>query len=191
MMRNTFILVSLLHYSFLMYFPLTKKDIELNNDDLCYYKETEGKEYVKPCNKGYNCSQISTKSGICFENKPIFKKYKEVCNESDCHSGLICGEEKLCILKGNSPYIVEDKFSKIKYYYCPDDKTPKETECVSQSGNVDKCPDENGGIVYFKYLKVCGEYIEDNKSALSEFGEIEDNKKFKDVLACKSGFALF
>lgn len=201
-MRNTFILVSLLSYSFLIYLPLDEKKIGLNSDDLCYYEDGD-KQYVKPCNEGYSCNIISDKnnkkSGICLEYKPRFKKYKEKCNQnSDCYPGLKCDDKNECVQENNEiPYIYTDKVSEKKYYYCPDDRIPiNETLCQTKDTDEtkkDKCPiNENMTSFSYDYLNICGELNEEKTLASnSGFGIVDDGKYVGDILACKSGFALF
>ena len=198
MMRNTFIFVSLLSYSFLMYFPLDKNEFGLNNDDLCYYKEGNNKIYVKACREGYFCSlDKAQENGICLEYKPNIKRYKEKCNQdSDCYSGLKC-DENVCVLEGNqTPYEHKDEVSGKKYYYCPNNTILNDqNNCISIINNdamKDKCylDSDKKGLSY-DYLKVCGEYNEDQKLAsISDFEKVDDGKIVGDVLACKSGFAL-
>jgi len=197
MLRNTLILITLFSYSFLMYFPLNKKEIGLNNDDLCYYKDGTDTKYVKPCNEGYYCNLINEESGICLEYKPGFKKYKEKCNQdSDCYPSLKC-ENNLCVEKENdSVHQYDDKVSNKTYYYCPDNLIPtNQTHCLTKidETNKDKCPiDTNMKTFSYDYLKICGEIDIDKKYASnSNFGIVDDNKFVGDVLACKSGFALF
>ena len=55
MFKNTVVLICLFSYSFLFYFPLSEKELDFKNDDLCYYSEEVDKEYVKACDKGYYC----------------------------------------------------------------------------------------------------------------------------------------
>jgi len=193
MIRNTFILVSLLSYSILMYFPLNKKEIDLNNDDLCYYKENDNKKYVKACNEGYYCKILdkNENKGICLEYNPIVKNYKEECIEdSQCFSDLKCINNK-CVKGNDHPYVYKDKVSELKYYYCDDNDNIlyDHQACgkITQPETTkDKC------ILPYVYLKVCGELNEDHLSySNSDFGIVENNKFVGDVLACKSGFTLY
>ena len=200
MMRNTFILVSILSYSILIYFPLNKKEIGLNNDDLCHYIESNNKIYVKACNEGYFCNSIDNQdNGICLEYKSHFRKYKEKCNENlICYSGLKCDDKNECVHENNeNPYIYEDNVSGKKYYYCPDNTfLNKQKKCISISTNEemkDKCSlDSDMKGLSYEYLKVCGELNKDQTLAsISDFGKVDDGKIVGDVLACKSGFALY
>ena len=200
MMRNTFVLVSLLSYSILMYFPLDKKEIGLNNDDLCYYKESNDKIYVKACNEGYFCDSIDAQdNGICLEYKSHFRKYKEKCNENlICYSGLKCDDKNECVHENNeNPYMHKDNVSKKIYYYCPDNTILNDQKkCISISTNEemkDKCSlDSDMKFLSYEYLKVCGELNKDQTLAsISDFGKVDDGKIVGDVLACKSGFALY
>jgi hypothetical protein len=193
MMRNIFILVSILSYSILIYFPLNKKEIGLNNDDLCHYIENNDKVYVKACNEGYYCKSIEEKNikyGICLEYNPIVKDYKEKCKEdTECNPDLKC-INNICLKGNDEPYKYEDKVSKKLIYYCNDDDkiptTPNKCEKITPSETAeDKC------FLSYDFLKVCGELNDDQSYSNSYFGTVEDNKIVRDVLACKSGFTLF
>ena len=198
MMINTFVLVSLLSYSFLMYFPLDKKEIGLNNDDLCYYNDGNN-IYLKGCNEGYYCGNITIESGICLEFKSIIMKYKEKCNQNTiCDKNLECDDKNLCVINGNTPYIQEDKASNKKHYYCPDQQIPKnQSVCESLTDPMkDKCYFETNNTKFtcfsYDYLKVCGKLDIDKKISLnSDLGIYEDGEFVGDALACKSGFTLF
>jgi hypothetical protein len=200
MFQKTFILISLFSFSFLMYFPLSKKEIDLNTDDICYYSEDANKIYVKACDKGYYCNKNTTLSphfGICLENYSDLKKYKEECSQnSECYIGLQCSNEKHCINQNDKPYIYTDKASTKEYFYCPDNTFPKieansETKCTST--DKDKCfLTLDNKLVSSDYLKTCGEFSDDLQFvSTSDFGGVDDGKFVGDSLACKSGFALY
>ena len=201
MFQKPFILISLFSFSFLMLFPLSKKEIDLNTDDICYYSEGANKIYVKACDKGYYCNKDITslpKFGICLENYSDLKKYKEECSQnSECKIGLQCSNEKYCIINQNGePYICTDEASTKQYYYCPDNTFPKietNSEIKCSSTDKGKCfftPDDT--IVSSDYLKTCGEYSDDLQFvSTSDFGGVNDGKFVGDVLACNSGFALY
>ena len=206
MFQKTFILISLFSFSFsfLIYFPLSKKEIDLNTDDICYYSEDETKIYVKACDKGYYCNKkiLSTLPyphfGVCLENYPGLKKFKEECNQdSECYFGLQCSNEKHCIIKPDSyPYNYTDEASSKQYYFCSDNQFPQysgiEIKCEQKTEN-DKCflKSKNESISS-DYLKTCGAFNDKLDSvSTSGFGEVEDGKFVGDSLACKSGFALY
>lgn len=109
MLKKYFILISLFSFSLLMYFPLNKKEINLNTDDICYYSDLSNYNFVKACDKGYYCYKRTSSFptiGICLEYNPVFKKYKEECSQdSECGSDYKCSEEeKICTIKGNKAY---------------------------------------------------------------------------------------
>lgn len=202
MLKKTFVFISLLSHSFLLYFPLAKKEIGLDNDDICYLKE-QNIMYVKACDKGYYCHISTTNSeiGTCSEYEPFYKLYKEECSQDkECKTDLICSDEKVCSLKEEdnlSPYIYIDEVSdeKYKYYYCFDNTYQLILEnnvlkCKKSAENSDKCLYENKETYNSDYLKVCGEYSE-KKFSISEFAKIEDGKFVGDALACRSGFTLY
>ena len=58
----------------------------------------------------------------------------------------------------------------------------------------DKCFNDTEKDIYFSYnyLKICWKFDANNNiSSISDFGVLDDNTLVKDVLACKSGFALY
>ena len=205
MIKNTVVLVCLFSYSFLFYFPLSEKELDFKNDDLCYYSEEVDKKYVKACDKGYYCyKKKGTKLtiGICSEYKQGFKKYNEKCSQSsECYLGLKCIENLCIVEEGNSPYIYKDKFSDRHYYYCSNDTIPYKSTNDAICKNInqieemkDKCFHDIENDTYFSYdyLKVCGEFtVNNNISSMSDIGVLDDNTLVKDALACKSGFALY
>ena len=201
MFKKTFVLISLFSFSFLMYFPVVKKEIDLNTEDICYYSETANKDYVKNCDKGYYCYYISSNSypkiGICLEYKPGLKKYKEECSQdSECYFDLKCSDEKFCTVKDNELYTSQDKASKRQYYYCSDETFRVNTGLKCETKNEamkDTCFLEiNKESINSDYLKVCGAFSDNLDSvSTSYYGEIEDGKYVGDALACKSGFALY
>lgn len=203
MLQNTFVFVSLFSFSFLIYLPLNKKEIGLNNDEICYYSDSVD-EYVKACNKGYFCNK-NGKYGVCLEYIPAFKKYKEECNNNNiCDENLECNN-KICLGKeGETPYIHTDPFSNKTLYYCSDDKI-----AISDSDDISKNPlcknnDMNGNCYISSsgteksaapdYMKVCGIIKSSNQKitsiSIEDIGSIDDNNFVDDELACKSGFAL-
>ena len=202
MFKKIFILISLFSFSFLIYFPLNKKEIDLNTDNICYYSDDNVRKYVKACDKGYYCNIIINRVpsiGICLEYNPGFKKYNEECSQnSECYLGLKCSNENRCIVNQNDPpYNYKDPASKKKYYYCSNYTFPKQTNTngliCDNKIEKDKCVLEADQKSYSSdYLKVCGEFSEDFKSiSTSDFKEVDDGKFVGDSLACKSGFALY
>ena len=205
MPKNIFVLICLFSYSFLFYFPLAEKELDFKTDDLCYYSEEVDKEYVKACDKGYYCYKKKSTSvtiGICLEYKPGFKKYKEKCSQdSECYIGLKCIENLCIVEKDDRPYIYKDKFSGKQYYYCSNDTIPYKSgndiicKSINQNEELkDKCFHDTEKDIFFSYnyLKICGNFDANNNiSSISDFGVLDDNTLVKDVLACKSGFALY
>ena len=200
MLQNTFVFVSLFSFSFLIFLPLNKKEIGLNNEDICYYKN--GDEYVKACNKGFFCYE-SGNLGFCQEYIPAFKKYYEECNDSKiCDINLEC-TNKICLGKeGNVPYIYTDPFSEKKLYYCSDDKIAISEGNKLSTNPLCKNNDMNDKCYISSpekwadpgFMKVCGKMEFKNNIiysiSISDIGLIEDNNYVYDELACKSGFAL-
>ena len=102
----------------------------------------------------------------------------------------------MCVLNENNiPYKPKDKTSGKQYYFCHDDTIPNDRgECDSNKDLEGKCFFNNINNIFssYDYLKVCGELTEKNSKALiSEFGSVNDSIFVADVLACKSGFALY
>ena len=198
--KKTFFLITLFSYSFLeIYFPLIKKEIDLNIDNLCYYTDDGVKAYVKACDKGYYCPQrtiANHKIGICLEYNPGFKKYKEECSkDSECDVDLKC-IDKLCIVKeGEKPYIYTDKASEKDYFYCSDGANSNDSGGQTcQKSDKHECFKKTLGNKFYssEYLKVCGKFNDDKTIvSTSDIGELEDGSFVADALACKSGFTLY
>ena len=204
MFRNAFVLISLFSYSFLIYLPLNKIEIGLDNDDICHYLENSN-NYVKACDKGYYCNIDSSNIGICQEYKPAFKNYKEECKNGDiCSENLAC-INNICLGQENHhPYNHTDPFSRKTLYYCSDETIPILSDdsdqtntyplCKKNNDMKDKC--KNGQIEASPdYMKVCGKVEISNLNEItsissSEIGFYDDGTYVKDELACKSGFAL-
>lgn len=199
MFTKIFVLISLFSFSFLMYFPLSKKEIDLNTDDICYYSEDSNKEYVKACNKGYYCNKKKNNItfGICLEYNPGLKKYNEECSKnSECYIGLVCSNGKCVANKNSKPYNYTDDSSTKRYYYCSDNTFPTKINndiICDHKTEEDKCFLESKNTSFSSdYLKTCGLYSPDfNSVSTSEFGKVEDGNFVGDSLACKSGFALY
>ena len=197
--KKTFFLITLFSYSFLeIYFPLIKKEIDLNIDNLCYYTDDGVKAYVKACDKGYYCHQrtiiSNQKIGICLEYNPGFKKYKEECSkDSECYIGLKCINKQCIVNEGEEPYQYKDTSSNKEYLYCFDGGNSNDSGGQAcQKSDKHECF-KNANIFYTSdYLKVCGKLNDDKTIAsTSDIGELEDGSFVADFLACKSGFALY
>lgn len=207
MSKKAVILISLFSYSFLIYLPLSKLEIDLNTDDMCFFYDeiTDNKKYyIKACDKGFICQveQDDYDIGICLEYKPSLKKYNEKCSKSsECISPFKCIDNYCLVEENDSPYSIgiysfcSNNTIAIKYedvinsiYQCEkkSDHQDMDDKCfVSTPKKKSTSPD---------YLKVCGKIELDNNKkqsiSTSNFGEIEDGNFVEDEKACKSGFAL-
>ena len=208
MAKNAVVLISLFSYSFLIYLPLSKKENDLNIDNLCFFYEDSqslynDKIYLKGCNKGFKCEYFD-EIGICLEYKPSFKNYNEKCDkDSECIRGLKCIENFCLVEEDEEPYHIEiydfcsNNTIPIKY---EDNPSPRINLCKKKSDHqdiIDKCfistPRKKSTSP--DYMKVCGKInIENNKIesiSTSDFGKIDDGNFVEDEKACKSGFALY
>lgn len=201
MSKKTFFLITLFSYSFLkIYFPLIKKEIDLNIDNLCYYTDDGAKYYVKACDKGYDCHQRTIapnqEIGICLEYNPGFKKYKEECSkDSECYIGLKCIDKQCIVNEGEEPYQYTDTSSNKKYYYCFDGGNSNDSDGQTcQKSDKHECFNKTSDNKFYssEYLKVCGKFNDDKTIvSTSNIGELEDGSFVADALACKSGFTLY
>ena len=213
MLKNILLFLYLFSFSFLIYLPLYKKQLDYDIDDICYYKEKINDnqlEYVKACQKEQYCLKLDKNSiGICHNSSlSSIKTLDEDCTLNDeCQNDLICQNKKCTIANSNDiPYsIVDPSNNEKKYFYCTGDNKPFFIEIDNQNNEVYKClskdkfgdycfnpnaPDKKE--VFPDYFKVCGEISLDEKTIkIADIGSLDSNINVDDERACKSGFALY
>ena len=203
-----------------MYAPMSARTFEVNIEDICVYQNSNSDiMYVEPCEKNYLCDTIlpqsgstSTSVGICRKNLVAETPYGASCEaDGDCESGLnLKCDNNICVLTEdvNAIEVLDIDSSTSKHYYCPNKNLFAFNTGTSTSPNY-KCKkiedDANmkglcssvspGKEAYPDYMKVCGEIELDESNAMTKIkmdsiGSVSDGKFVKNLLACKSGFAL-
>ena len=141
MAKNAVFFISLFSYSFLINIPLSKKENDLNIDNLRFFKDyLGGRYYYRGCDKGFKCEDFD-EIGICLEYKPSLKNYNEKCDkDSECISGLKCIGNFCLFEEDEEPYHIEiydfcsNNTIPIKY---EDDPSPRINLCKKKSYNQD------------------------------------------------------
>jgi len=176
--------------------------------------------YVEPCEKNYLCDTILSQSGstgtsvgICRKNLVAETPYGASCKaDGDCESGLnLKCDNNICVLTEgvNAIEVLDIDSSTSKHYYCPNKNLFALNTGTSSSPdyNCKKIEDyanmkdlcslvSEGNEAYPDYMKVCGEIeLDDDSNAVTKIkmdsiGSVSDGKFVKNLLACKSGFAL-
>ena len=182
---------------------------------ICHYKEynynqqnTEEIEYVRPCEDGLYCAEVSSNHeiGICQNYIPSTKYLGEECSSTfECDNNLEC--DKQCTIKENrTAYEKIDKASNETLYYCPNDMIAIYNTSINsyfcKSKNKykqqDKCYFQDKAEIYNStpgYFQVCGTINVLNNSIGSidanEIGSQENDIFVWDEKACKSGYAIY
>lgn len=198
----------------LPYLPMYKKDMDIDIENVCFYKENNV-DYVYPCSDGYYC-HIENTIGICQIYYSLAKKLGDSCDSDfECDINLICKENKCTVNGGGLAYSQKDKATGDDYYFCPDSYIPKYTTngyiCELEQNSVlkdNKCyiSDDTQTVTGFpKYFQVQGEMklkeVKDNNNAIKQYtieyinnayiGTVDNDQFVGNEKACKSGFALY
>ena len=216
MLKFAFVFLSLISSFSFIYLPLDNKEIGLNIEDKCYYKEKESfKEYVSSCPEGYYCKKKNFNNdefiiGVCLNYTHSLKLNNEECtSDEECNPNLKC-INKICSLPSSgSPYQSIDPVSNENNYYCAEN-----TFAIDSSGSLtctDKIDNNLKDRCYYKssdgqeqtaypiYMKVKGEkvlsgnkdYVENILSNDIGSLEIKDSKFVENEIACSTGIALY
>ena len=202
-----------------IYAPMSARTFEVNIEDICSYQISNSDiMYVEPCEKNYLCDTILSQSGstgtsvgICRKNLVAETPYGASCKaDGDCESGLnLKCDNNICVLTENvnAIEVLDIDSSTSKHYYCPN-KNLFALNTVASGSPLYICKkiedDANmkglcslaGKEAYPDYMKVCGEIeLDDDSNAVTKIkmdsiGSVSDGKFVKNLLACKSGFAL-
>ena len=176
--------------------------------DICSIS-IDGKYYVKGCENGKFCKQMTILSeyvGVCVDVlMPNVKKVGSACNQdSDCNTGLECYYSK-CSLDSYNYYQVRDVYGK-NYFFCTEGKLYNKgtgyCSSVSYCYNSYSSSYSSSANEYEPgFFSVCGKmdisqpYYYGNSythlsTEIAEIGSVEDGDFVQDPLACSSGFSL-
>lgn len=175
------------------YRPMSKKNIDFNLDNVCYYKDISHNslfEYVRPCESEKTCISVDASGSTNYDVKTCqdyfnyFRTMGDDCTTNeDCDGSLICSDKK-CTFSGNTAYLCNS------HYYCPSNKyyfAGANNICDEDiaEGNRDKCEvnskTTSGTTItittdfpkgsYFEpgYFKMCGYISLDSKNDNGEY----------------------
>ncbi len=134
------------------YRPMSKKNIDFNLDNVCYYQDISDKsffEYVRPCESEKSCILVDdyydptnpTSSSpnypsynvkTCQDYFNYFRTMGDDCTTNeDCDGTLVCSSGKKCTFDGNKYYY------KNNHYYCPSNKYYNSATSVDGTCNED------------------------------------------------------
>ena len=176
------IFLNLFSSSFLKYVSLSKKEVEIDIENICYYLEendlinhNDDIKYVKPCEPGYYCHKIKSNTleiGTCELYSPVIKKLNDKCSSTnECESNLVCINDKCLVENSTFPYY-KTEYNKNIYVYCPDYLIPIQKTSVDPRNSIGCEPKQNYKIMedkclittnegtttkaYPDYFKLCG-----------------------------------
>ena len=179
MLAYIIIFLCVFSFSNLRYISLSRKEIDTDIDDICYFldeKDLESDEddieYVKPCEPGYYCHIFESDGqviGTCEKYSEVIKKLNDECSSDyDCDSNLVCTKDKCIVENSTISYSKNDLADSKTYYYCPnylipiynnDDSDYKCEPRENYKNMVDMCNDieEDGTQIkaFPDYFKIC------------------------------------
>ena len=207
MVKYIILFIILFSLSFLEYLPMSNIIDRFHIEKICHYEES-GTEYVKPCEYGLYCVEVSSnhKISVCQSYTPFTKFLEDSCSSTfECDINLECDNNKCTVKENSKAYEKIDEASNTKLFYCPNGMIAANASIADNDYVCKKKTDKNENKCYSKeemlrytpgFFKVCGKINGDSNNEINsidanEIGSQENGVFVWDEKACKSGYAVY